>query len=269
MARTACAAAVVILGLLAVGCSTTPPATDNHAWQRIKLSADEEKSDPLKAAPKLLEEREQPGKLDQAIALLNWHLQRTPESAPLHQLLAEAHSRAAEALDVQKKEDQPYHAYHAQEGIRHADEALRLSPNSGPAHYWRATNLLHAANLERSLGRAKDALKELDAADQISPEVDEGGPSRMRGKVLHDMPSLFGGSVSKAIANFQKSLKLAPNVGTTHLWLGEAYLSARKNDLARKELEWVAAAKPRPGHEKEDGENRQKAQDLLKKLDAK
>ena len=266
MARTVCPA---VLLLLALGCSSAERAPEDHAWQKVPLTADDEKGDPLKAAPKLIEQREKPGSLDHAIALLNWHVLRNPQSAELQQLLAEAHARSAEALDASKDEERPYHKYHYTEGIRHADEAIKLAPNSGPAHYWRGANLLHAADAERSLGRAKDALKEMDIADQHSPDVDEGGPSRMRGKVLHDMPALFGGSVSKAIANFQKSLKIAPNVGTTHLWLGEAYLSAKKNDLARKELEWVAAAKPRPGHEKEDGENRQKALEMLKKLEAK
>ena len=266
MARTLHPAALLILAL---GCSTAERAPEDHAWQKVSLSADEEKGDPLKSAPRLIEQREKPGSLDHAIALLNWHVERNPQSADLHLLLAEAHARSAEALDAQKDEERPYHKYHYTEGIRHADEAVRLAPNSGPAHYWRACNLLHAADAEQSLSRANTALKELDMADHQSPGVDDGGPSRMRGKVLHDMPSLFGGSVSRAIVNFQKSLKIAPNLSTTHLWLGEAYLSAKKNDLARKELEWVANAKPRPGHEKEDGENRQKALELLKKLEAK
>jgi tetratricopeptide (TPR) repeat protein len=259
----------VALLLLALGCSTADVAPQDPAWQKVPLTAEEAKSDPLKTAPKLIEQREKPGSLDRAIALLNWHLERNPQSADLHLLLAEAHARSSEALSADKEEERPYHKYHYTEGLHHADEAVRLAPDSGPAHYWRACNLLHAADAERSLSRANQALKELDVADQHSPGVDDGGPSRMRGKVLNDMPGLFGGSTSKAIANFLKSLKIAPDCGTTHLWLGEAYLSAKKNDLARKELEWVAGAKPRPGHEKEDGENRQKAQELLKKLEAK
>ena len=266
MTRTAWRSALLIL---AFGCSSAERVPENHSWQKVSLSADDENADPLRAAPTLIEQREKQGSLDHAIALLNWHLQKNPQSAELHLLLAEAHARSAEALNAQKDEDRPYHKYHYTEGLRHADEAVRLAPNSGPAHYWRACNLLHAADAERSLSRATQALKELDVADQQSPGVDDGGPSRMRGKVLADMPGLFGGSTSKAIANFQKSLKISPNYGTTHLWLGEAYLSAKKNDLARKELEWVASAKPRPGHEKEDGENRQKALELLKKLEAK
>lgn len=255
---------------LALGCSTSPgPMPEDHAWQRVRITDDDQKSDPLQTVPKLLEQHEAPGTLDHAIALLRWHVERQPQSPELRQLLAEAHSRAAEALDPKKSDELPYHAYHRTEGIKQAEEALRLAPGSGPAHYWRATNLLHAADAERSLGRAKEAMKELDRADQISPQIDEGGPSRLRGKMLHDMPPIVGGSVSKAIESFRRSLHFAPNSITTHLWLGEAYLSARKHDLARKELEWVANAKPRPGHEKSDAEDKQKAQELLRKIDAK
>jgi len=259
-----------ILGFLA-GCSSSPePApAGGYPWQRVQVGPAEQKEDPIATATKLIEQREKPGNLDHAIALLDWHVERKPDSAELHELLAQAHSRAAEALDLNKSENRSGHQHHRTEGIKHAEQALKLAPDSGPAHYWYATNLLHAADAERSLGRAKDALKQLDLADQLSPKVDDGGPSRMRAKVLAEMPGLFGGSLSKAIASYRRSLELAPDCITTHLWLGQAYLEAKKSDLARKELEWVAAAKPRPGHEKEDGEDKQKAQELLKKLETK
>lgn len=251
---------------LMIGCATAPgPLPDDHAWQRVNLSDDDHKADPIKAAPRLIDQREAPGNLDHAIALLRWHVEKNPQSAEYRTLLAEAHSRAAEVRDVQKSEDLPYHAYHRIEGMKEAEEALKLKPDFGPAHYWRAANLLHAADAERSLGRAKEALKELDRAEQLSPDVDAGGPARMRGKVLHDMPAIVGGSVSKAIESYHRSLKVAPDCITTHLWLGEAYLSAGKHDLARKELEWVLSAKPRGGHEKEDAADKQKAEELLKK----
>lgn len=259
----------MLLLLFAVGCSSTPaPIPDEHPWQGVNLTATEQQSDPLPAARLMIDHRETSGSLDHAIALLRWHVERHPESADLHLLLAEAHSRSAEALDAQKKEDQGAHQYHRTEGMKHAQEALKLSPQSGPAHYWYATNLLHAADAERSLGRTKTALAELDQADKISPDVDEGGPSRMRGRVLHEMPALFGGSTSKAIASLKRSAQIAPAMTTTHVWLAEAYIEAKQPDLARKELETVVNAKPRPHREKEDGADKQKAQELLKKLDA-
>jgi tetratricopeptide (TPR) repeat protein len=256
--------------VLSVGCASTQaePAT-RHPSQDVQLSEAEKNEDPIPTATRLIEERETPGRLDHAIALLEWHVDRRPESGELQQLLAEAHSRAAEMLDFSKPEDRPGHQHHRTEGRKHAEQAVKLSPDSGAAHYWLATNLLHAADAERSLGRAKDALKHLDQADRLTPKVDEGGPSRLRAKVLADIPGLFGGSTSKAIANYLRSLEIAPDCMTTHLWLGQAYIDAKKPDLARKEFEWVVAAKLRPGHEREDSEDRQKAQELLKKLEAK
>jgi tetratricopeptide (TPR) repeat protein len=252
------------------GCASPPAAPGpDDSLQAGELDEAEMKEDPVPAATRLIEERETPGRLDHAIALLEWHVEHRPDSAQLQQLLAEAHSRAAEMLDPAKPDDRPAHLQHRTEGRKHGEQAVKLDPNSGAAHYWLAANLLHAADAERSLGRAKDALKHLEQAEQLSPGIDEGGPSRMRGKVLADMPGIFGGSTSKAIASYRRSLELAPDCMTTHLWLGEAYLDAKKTDLARKEFERVIAAKPRPGHEKEDGDDRQKAQELLRKLEAK
>ena len=259
----------MLLLLFAVGCASTPAQSGPQSWEGVRLSADEQQTDPLPSARSMIDLRETAGSLDHAIALLRWHLEKHPESAELHQLLAEAHSRSCEALDLQKREDQGPHQGHRTEGMKHAHEALRLSPDSGPAHYWLATNLLHAADAERSLGRAKEALAELDRADKLSPEVDEAGPSRMRGKVLADMPGLFGGSTPKAIASFKRAVELSPENPTTHLWLAQAYIDAKQPDLARKELEKVVNAKSRPHREKADAEDKQKAQDLLKKLDGK
>jgi len=259
----------MLLLLFAVGCASTPVQSGPQTWEGVRLSADEQKTDPLPSARSMIDLRETPGSLDHAIALLRWHAEKHPESAEIHQLLAEAHSRSCETLDLQKSEDQGPHQHHRTEGMKHAHEALRLSPDSGPAHYWLATSLLHAADAERSLGRANEALAELDRADKLSPNVDEGGPSRMRGRVLADMPGLFGGSVSKAIASYKRSVEISPGTPTTHLWLAQAYIDSKQPDLARKELEKVVNTKPRPHREKEDGADKQKAQELLKKLDAK
>ena len=258
----------VVWMVLTLGCVSTPEMPAQHAWQEVRLSATEQEADPLPSARLMIDHRETPGSLDHAIALLRWHLDRRPGSAEIHQLLAEAHSRSAEALDLQKREDQPPHLYHRTEGLKHAHQAVKLAPDSGASHYWLATNLLHAADAERSLGRAKEALVELDRADKMEPQVDDGGPSRMRGKVLHEMPALFGGSLSRAIASFKRSAEIAPDMPTTHLWLAQAYVDAKQPDLARKELERVMNAKPRPLREREDGADRQRAQELLRKLES-
>ena len=72
--------------------------------------------------------------------------------------------------------------------------------------------------------------------------------------------------LSKAVASYKKSLQVAPDCITTHLWLGEAYADAKHPELAREHWEKVVATKPRPGHEKEDGDDIKKAQEKLKSL---
>src|SRR5262245_28391463 len=102
----------MLLLLLLAGCASTPPMPDEHAWEGVRLSADEQQTDPLPQARTMIDLRETAGSLDHAIALLKWHLERHPESIELQMLLAEAHSRSAEALDLEKKEDQSPHLYH-------------------------------------------------------------------------------------------------------------------------------------------------------------
>jgi tetratricopeptide (TPR) repeat protein len=262
-------AGFVVLAVLSSSCAAEQAPPDAHPMQGVRLTPEEQTRDPLPGATQLIEQRETAGSLDHAIALLNWHVERHPESAELHRFLAEAHSRAVETLDLKKAADRPGHELHRTEGRRHAEEAVKLAPDNGDARYWLAALLLHVADAESSLTRAREALGHIEKADQLSPGIDQGGPARLRGKLLQDIPGILGGSLTKAITSYQRSIAISPGCITTHLWLAQAYLDAKKPDLARKELDWVGAAKARKGHEKEDGEDKQTALDLLKKLDAK
>jgi tetratricopeptide (TPR) repeat protein len=256
---------VCFVALLAVpGCfepAEEPPQTPTQA-----APAPDRNVDPLKTGRELIENREKDDNLDRAIRLLEWHSSQNPQSAEIHLLTAEAYSRSLEALGDQKSQQKPKVRQVLAKAKPHADEALRLDPKNGAAYYWKACLLLHEADIEKSLGLANQALKLLDQAETLQPGIDQGGPSRMKGRVYQDLPGIFGGSTSKAIALYRKSLESDPDCITTHLWLGEAYADARKYDLARKELEGVVAAKPRPGHEKEDGDDQKEAAEKLKSL---
>lgn len=258
--------ALFVLTLLAgAACADTPgPADPPSTFQ--EPSAEDKKADPVKLGRRLIEEREQNDNRDKGIRLLHWHANQNPQSAELHLLAAEAISRALEPLDPKKTSDQARHQTLRQLGRPHADAAVKLAPDSGAAHYWRGALLLHEANAEQSLGKTHEAMAEFDKAEALDPKVDDGGPSRMKGKVLAEMPFLLGGSLTKAVAEYRKSLGVAPDRLTTHLWLGEAYLDAKKKDLARQELERVVSAKPRKGHEMEDGADQQEATDKLKQM---
>ena len=252
----------ILLFLALSGCAEAPSAPDSPT----EATAEEKKMDPIKAGRELIDQREKDDSLDRSVRLLEYHSSQKPQSAALHILASEAYSRSLEALEDRKSQERDRVQRLLTKGKLHADEAVRIEPTNGAAHYWLACLLLHEADVQRSLGKAKEAIVQLEKAESLLPGVDEGGPSRMRGRVLAEMPPLFGGSLSKAVAAYQKSLVVAPNCITTHLWLGEAYSDGKKVDLARKELEWVLAAKPRAGHEKEDGADQKKAEEKLKSL---
>ncbi|HVR86489.1 MAG TPA: hypothetical protein VMU54_19355 [Planctomycetota bacterium] len=252
---------VFLLWALA-GCAEPPPEPEKPADPTVEERA----LDPLRVGREWIDQREQEGKLDQAIRVLDYHSAQKPQSAALHLLAAEACSRALEDLGERKSQERALVKRLLANGKFHGDEAVRIEPTNGAALYWRACLLLHEADVHSSLGTAKRALAELERAEALLPGIDQGGPARMMGRVYYEMPGLFGGSVAKAIAAYQRSLKIAPNCMTSHLWLGEAYLDARKPDLARAELEWVLAAPPRPGHEKEDGADQKEAREKLKGL---
>jgi tetratricopeptide (TPR) repeat protein len=236
----------------------------------LTLTNAENQVDPLPAAWVLIDQRETPGALDHAIALLNAHLTQKPHSVELLVMLAEAHSRCLEVLDVKKQADRAPHELHRTRGLSHAMEALSLSPSHAVLQYWLGCLLLHAADAERSYGRLKEALPHLELAQKGAPGTDEGGPARMLGRVYQETPGGFLlGSKSEAIKWYKKSIEVAPGSVSTRLWLGETYVAAGQPALARPELERVVAMKPRAGHEKEELDYRHKAEALILKLPAK
>jgi tetratricopeptide (TPR) repeat protein len=249
--------------LLAVcGCAAEPEIPDSAT----EPTATEQKLDPLKTGRELLDQREKDDNLDRAVRILEWHAGQKPKDEKVQLLAAEAYSRSLEVLGDRKKTDKTRARRLLTQGKLRGQAALDLAPADGVALYWRACLLLHEADIDASLGKAKEAIAMLEKAEAADPKTDDGGPARMKGRVYAEMPLLVGGSLSKAVANYKKSLAVAPDFITTRLWLGEAYADGKRPDLARKELEWVVAAKPRAGHEKEDGEDIQKAAERLKKL---
>lgn len=260
---------LLILGACSTTSSVDDPAPSGPMAANVALTAAELKGDPLPAARKLIDQRETAGALDRAVALLEAHVLRKPQSPELRVMLAEAHSRGLETLDVKKSADLGPHEQHRTRGRFQAQEALRLAPNDGVAQYWLGCLLLHAAEAERSYGRLKEALPHLELAQKQAPATDDGGPARMLGRVYQETPGgLLLGSKPEAIKWYKKSLEVAPDCMSTHLWLGETYVASSQPALARPELKRVAAIKPRGGHEKEDGRIRQTAVDLIKTLPA-
>lgn len=264
-----CIPVLLLLGACATTSSEGDAAPAGPMSASVTLTDAEVRGNPIPAARKLIDQPEAPGTLVHAIALLEHHLSKSPRSVEFLLLLAEAHSRALEPLDVKKPGDLGAHEQHRTRGRFRAQEALRLAPGNGAAQYWLGCLLLYAADAERSYGRLKEALIHLELAQKQAPATDGGGPARMLGRVYQETPGgMLLGSKPEAIKWYRKSLEVGPDSITSHLWLGETYVASGQPALARPELERALSIKPRKGHEKEEGGYRQRAEELIKKLPA-
>src|SRR5579872_4547451 len=109
------------------GCAEGPSAPDLP----IEASTEEREQDPLKAGRELIDEREEPGNLDRAIRLLEYHSTQKPQSAAIHILAAEAYSRALEDLEDRKSRERDRLRRLLAKGLPHGQEADRIEPTNG------------------------------------------------------------------------------------------------------------------------------------------
>ena len=224
----------------------------------------------LKKAEQLIEERETPGRLEQAIALLSRHASDPEPSLPLLIDLAEAQALLVDTYDLGKAAERQKHKEHREAGKIVAKQALAIDPQSGPAHYWLGLLLLYSSDGEQSYSVLKQAVKELEIADQRSPGIDDAGPARMLGRVYQQTPGWpLLGSTLKSIEYLERARKQAPENIMNALWLGLSYESAGKTRRAKEQLEFVISAKTHPGHEHEEEALKKEAAEHLKGLRSK
>jgi tetratricopeptide (TPR) repeat protein len=264
---------LLVLVALAACAGPSRPITEIDFETAFPLDDAERELSPdevLAAARRLLADRESPGALDHAVSLMHYHRPLDAGSVELDVLLAEAHCRIADACDLGEKAGTAQHRQHRQAGLICAGDGVRQAPDFGPAHYWLGRLLLCAAEGEKSYGRLKGALQALEAADRLAPDCDDAGPARYLGRIYQETPGWpLLGSISKAVAYYERAAKIAPDNLQTRLWLGEAYAAGRQREKARAEWERAIAAPRRAGREKEDQGLQVYARERLDKLGGK
>jgi tetratricopeptide (TPR) repeat protein len=132
-------------------------------------------------------------------------------------------------------------AQFASEGIDAARAALKLDPNSAPAHYYLGMNLGQLARTKR-LGALK-LVDEMESsffsAIRFDPRFDFAGAHRCLGLLYRDAPGwpISVGNRAKARQHLSKAVELAKEYPDNWLCLIEAYLSWGEKDRARRHLQ--------------------------------
>ena len=157
-------------------------------------------------------------------------------------------------------------------GINAATRAVELEPKRPEGHFWMAADMGAMAEgfgIRAGLRYRGPIKTALETVLRIDPSFQQGSADRALGRWYFRVPRLFGGSKDKAVEHLKKSLAFAPESTATHFFLAETYLDMDRRDDARREARLVLDAPLHPDWTPEDREFKQKATELLKKIDAK
>lgn len=125
----------------------------------------------------------------------------------------------------------------AEAGIRAAQRAVKLKPESGEYHRLLGTlcGQVIPANVLSGLRYGRCALDEVSKAIELEPKSALAWMSRGVGNYY--LPASFGGGVDKALADFDKSLSLDAGNADAHLWRGLALRKLNRTAEARQAVE--------------------------------
>ena len=125
----------------------------------------------------------------------------------------------------------------AEAGIKMAERAVKLKPNSGEYHRLLGTLCSQGipANVFSGLRYGRCAMDEVTKAIELEPKSATAWMSKGVGNYY--LPESFGGGAEKALADFQKSIQLDGKSPEAHLWLGLTLRKLNRNGEARKALE--------------------------------
>ena len=120
------------------------------------------------------------------------------------------------------------------------EQAIKINPKGAMGYFWYAANLGRMGQVKgilNSLFMLPTFRKNLDEAYRLAPNEPE--VLEAYGEMYNQLPWIAGGSASKAIDYFKRSLKSDPNFTLSMAEMGSAYINDGKYEQAREILEKV------------------------------
>jgi hypothetical protein len=157
-------------------------------------------------------------------------------------------------------------AFHAR-AAKSCKRASRAEPTRVEGHFWLGVNLALLAALEKpahAILHALAARRRLRRAVAINPSYHAAGPLRVLARLEAKLPRLLGGGHTRARANFERAIALAPANTVTRLYFAELLLAAGDEQQARRQLQAILDAPRDPAWNFEFDRDRRLAQAMLK-----
>jgi len=214
----------------------------------------------------LIDKREQPGSLDRAVELLLELRAKHPEQDIVRGKLAHAYYYKGHF----SPEGTPERERFFEQGMTHGKEAVTLNPRAVYGNYWYAANM-GSWGLCRGVMASLKSIDPMHKAMVVVLEENEqfyfAGPHRVLGRLYHQAPGwpISIGNKNKAAKHLERAVQLAPSFMHNRLYLSEFYLDSGPKKKAREHLEWMINTPLHPDHQKEDGEYKEQAQQLMRR----
>jgi hypothetical protein len=183
-----------------------------------------DEADNVRVSVKLMEEAEDAGEYEAA-----WRL-----------------GRALFFLGQEAQSEDERRRSHAR-GATFSKRAARLQPERVEGHFWLGVNLALLAQVENPLNALRHALsarRSLTRAIRLDAAYHAAGPLRVLARLQHKLPRLLGGGTSRAHANFERAINLAPANTVTRLYFAEMLLETGDKTGAHAQLEALLNAPP-------------------------
>lgn len=157
------------------------------------------------------------------------------------------------------------------EGVECGKEGVAIDENSLESNFWLAVNY-GSFGQEKGIMQSLALVKPIRETAEKVLDMDEnyfyGGAHRVLGRLYHKAPGfpISIGSMKNAVKHLEKAVELAPKFFLNRLFLAEAYISDRKKDKAREQLNFIVEAPANKNHEVEDEDYKRQAEKLLEDL---
>lgn len=156
-----------------------------------------------------------------------------------------------------------------EQGIAAAQHAAAVAPQRPEGYFWTAANmgaLAEGYGLRAGLKYRKPIREALERVLQIDPSFMEGSADRALGRYYFKVPSLLGGSRTRAEQHLRASLRYNPDSTISHYFLAELLIDQKRIVEARSELQDVIDAPVSADWAPEDREYKRKASAMLATL---
>ncbi|MEQ1761768.1 MAG: tetratricopeptide repeat protein [Pyrinomonadaceae bacterium] len=146
--------------------------------------------------------------------------------------------------------------------------ASRVDPSKADGHFWYGANLGELGRISPvtvGIKSVDDIREAMNASIAIEPNYQNGSAYDGLGQLEMATRTLKGGTIEKAIEYYEKGLEISPDNANLRLHLAEAYLAAKDEADAKKQLNALFALTPNPAYEQEHKVAVEKGRALMSK----